>query len=123
MAGRTRRSIEYAKKLKDPRWQRKRLEILQRDDFACKDCRDRASTLHVHHKYYRWGAEPWEYPELALVTLCEACHMYETERESERKETERRMIEVCRERGTDPQTIIAFLEAGNDLLDMWSQAQ
>jgi len=28
----------YADKLKDPRWQRKRLEILQREDFNCEAC-------------------------------------------------------------------------------------
>ncbi len=30
--------------------------------------------LHVHHKYYVKGKLPWEYPNEALVTLCETCH-------------------------------------------------
>jgi len=35
--------------------------------FFCKD-------LHVHHKYYRKGLNPWEYPNDALTTLCWHCH-------------------------------------------------
>lgn len=30
--------------------------------------------MHVHHKYYLKGANPWEYPLEALCTLCPACH-------------------------------------------------
>jgi hypothetical protein len=64
----------YFEKLKDPRWQKLRLEIMQRDGFACVNCGDKDSTLHVHHKFYRKGAAPWEYLDDALETLCEACH-------------------------------------------------
>ena len=39
----------YVEKLKDPRWQRKRLEILQRDDWKCYWCKDDKTTLNVHH--------------------------------------------------------------------------
>lgn len=61
---------EYRKKLLDPRWQKKRLEILERDSFTCKLCGDSQMTLHVHHLYYERGNEPWEYPLEALATLC-----------------------------------------------------
>lgn len=64
----------YFEKLRDPRWQRKRLEIMKRDDFACVDCGDNSATLNVHHKFYRRGFEPWNYADEALVTLCEPCH-------------------------------------------------
>lgn len=64
----------YRDKLLDPRWQRKRLEIFQRDDFTCRHCGDNSKTLHVHHHYYAPNAEPWEYHESALVTLCCDCH-------------------------------------------------
>jgi len=30
--------------------------------------------LNVHHNYYIRGKKPWEYPDDALVTLCEDCH-------------------------------------------------
>ncbi len=70
---------EYAAKFKDPRWQRKRLEIMERDQFACVKCGDKDSTLNVHHKFYEFGQAPWEYPPCALVTLCEVCHQDEDE--------------------------------------------
>lgn len=69
----------YAEKLKDPRWQKRRLEILSRDDWACQACGDKTSTLHVHHRFYERGLEPWEAANWALVTLCEDCHELEKE--------------------------------------------
>ena len=69
----------YSEKLKDPRWQKKRLKILERDEFTCQSCFDSESTLHVHHRYYIRGAEPWGYPNEALQTLCESCHEEERE--------------------------------------------
>jgi hypothetical protein len=66
--------MTYSEKLKDPRWQRKRLEILQRDSFTCQDCGDSESTLHVHHCLYIWGHDPWDYAPGELRTLCETCH-------------------------------------------------
>lgn len=64
----------YGEKLRDPRWQRKRLEVLARDDWKCTMCDDRTSTLHVHHAYYVSAREPWDYPLQAYHSLCETCH-------------------------------------------------
>ena len=64
----------YATKRLDPRWQKKRLEILSRDEFTCRDCGDKDNTLHVHHCLYHRGAEPWEYENDELRTLCAECH-------------------------------------------------
>jgi hypothetical protein len=69
----------YSEKLKDPRWQRKRLEILERDKWCCQRCFDSTSTLHVHHLRYIPGCEPWSYPQELYLTLCEECHSYEFE--------------------------------------------
>ena len=69
--------MSYSQKLKDPRWQKKRLLILNRDKFTCQECADDESTLHVHHIYYEPGNDPWDYPDYALVTLCESCHSEE----------------------------------------------
>jgi len=66
--------MTYSDKLRDPRWQRKRLEIMQRDGFACRDCGDDSATLHVHHCLYRKDAEPWENDASELRTLCAKCH-------------------------------------------------
>lgn len=64
----------YWKLLQHPNWQRKRLEILERDNFACTYCGADTEQLHVHHGYYRRGANPWDYPNKSLTTLCEPCH-------------------------------------------------
>ena len=64
----------YWEKLKDPRWQKKRLEALQKAEFLCQYCYDGTTTLHVHHKEYFKGREPWEYSVDQLAVLCENCH-------------------------------------------------
>lgn len=62
----------------DPRWQKKRLEILSRDNFACTQCGTTEKTLHVHHTVYRNEAEgPWDYLDSSLITLCDDCHKAE----------------------------------------------
>ncbi len=86
----------YTQKFLDPRWQRKRLEILSRDQFCCQRCFDTESTLHVHHKFYRAGADPWDYPDEALVTLCEGCHENEGHFG---KSADRELLEALKTRG------------------------
>jgi len=66
--------MTYSEKLKSPHWQKKRLEILQRDNFSCQCCGDKESSLHVHHTKYIANTDPWEYDNDSLVTLCENCH-------------------------------------------------
>jgi len=66
--------MTYAEKLKDPRWQKKRLEIMQLAEFACEECGDKESTLHVHHRYYVKSRYPWQYPNFALRCICSQCH-------------------------------------------------
>jgi hypothetical protein len=63
----------YAEKLKDPRWQRKRLEVMNRDNFTCLDCGSTNRHLQVHHCYYEKG-EPWDTSSEFLMTLCMDCH-------------------------------------------------
>lgn len=64
--------MEYGRKLQDPRWQRRRLEIMKRDNFQCCYCSDCNTELQIHHLKYT--GEPWEAPEKDLVTLCAHCH-------------------------------------------------
>lgn len=71
--------MTYSEKLKDPRWQKKRLEILKRDDFTCQWCGDKANTLHVHHLEYHKGRDPWNYDDDCLITLCVNCHECEAD--------------------------------------------
>lgn len=64
----------YSEKLKDPRWQKTRLEVLSRDGWNCRSCGSTEKTLHVHHSYYVGGRDPWDYPPSVLVSLCKDCH-------------------------------------------------
>jgi 5-methylcytosine-specific restriction endonuclease McrA len=64
----------YGELLRDPRWQRKRLEVMQREDFTCQNCGAKNQTLNVHHRYYAKGMKPWEYDDDTLHCLCEPCH-------------------------------------------------
>jgi hypothetical protein len=64
----------YWQKLRDPRWQKRRLEIMDRDKFACRMCGNDRETLNVHHLAYERNGEPWDTDEYLLVTLCEPCH-------------------------------------------------
>lgn len=65
---------KFIDQYKDPRWQKKRLEILQRDKFTCRSCTDNTTTLHVHHLKYNEHSLIWEYGNEDLITLCETCH-------------------------------------------------
>ena len=67
------KQTSYSEKLRDPRWQKKRLCVMQRDGFACRDCGDEKSTLQVHHCHYEKGG-PWMTDERFLLTLCGDCH-------------------------------------------------
>jgi len=64
----------YREKLEDPRWQKKRLQILERDSWRCRLCGDGGAMLHVHHIVYKKGLYPWEHSENLLITLCKTCH-------------------------------------------------
>lgn len=70
--------MTYSEKLKDPRWQKKRLEILNRDGWKCQECSGKDSELNVHHRSYHPGLDPWDYPVAELVTLCRSCHEIRT---------------------------------------------
>jgi len=65
---------DYQTKLKSPQWQKNRLQVLNRDKWRCKLCKDEETTLHVHHLEYQPKKQPWEYPLSNFVTLCEHCH-------------------------------------------------
>ena len=86
----------YRNKLKDPRWQKMRLKVFERDKFRCQFCSDEKSTLLVHHLYYSRDCDPWDYPLEALTTLCEGCHEDESQF---RRESEDKLIRTLRHTG------------------------
>lgn len=64
----------YSEKLRDPRWQKMRLKVMERDGFTCQFCWAKDKTLNVHHKSYSRGRDPWDYPGTNFLTLCDDCH-------------------------------------------------
>lgn len=76
---------EYEKKLTDPEWQRKRLEVMQRDKWACQACGMTTMQLEVHHTDYWSNMKPWQYPADMLITLCHGCHQMEKSRHKHEK--------------------------------------
>lgn len=69
----------YKAALFDPRWKRKRQEVLARDEHKCIICVG-TENLHVHHRQYHFlndlgkFKEPWEYGSKYLISLCQSCH-------------------------------------------------
>ena len=59
-------------KYEDPRWQKLRLKVFERDSWRCAGCADTKSTLVAHHKKYVGNI--WESPEEDLQTVCKQCH-------------------------------------------------
>lgn len=77
----TRKPNEFFAKYKHPKWQEKRLKVMDEAGFKCLICGDKDSTLNVHHISYLKNRDPWEYENNELVCLCEGCHaeMHATE--------------------------------------------
>lgn len=67
-------SNDYFASYQNPLWQKKRLENLQLANYQCVNCGEKDSQLHVHHKQYFKGRNPWEYENNQLEVLCESCH-------------------------------------------------
>ena len=70
----TKRQNDYAQKLKDPKWQKRRLEMLEIANWQCNVCHDEKEELHIHHIEYFQGRDPWEYSDDEMICLCKTCH-------------------------------------------------
>jgi len=97
---------EFEKQIKSPQWQKRRLEIMQIDNFTCQMCGDKESTLNVHHIHYSDDRNYWEYDDWELITLCERCH----ESEHGNNETISNQIKQLKSRGYLNCEIILLLE-------------
>lgn len=104
--------ITYAEKLKDPRWQKKRLEIFQRDQFRCMECFSDEKSLQVHHIAYK-GKNPWDTPNELLITYCHECHQKEEDKLKAAGET---FVKLMRGDGENSRSIDYFLENLKDLM-------
>lgn len=67
------KNMTYSEKLGDQKWQEKRDRVREKANFKCQDCGNN-NNLQVHHCYYRFGLEPWQYPIDSLRCLCSNCH-------------------------------------------------
>lgn len=63
----------YDQELKNPRWQKRRLEKMQQAGWKCEICGDDKEELNVHHPEYN-GRQAWEYTLSDLECLCKTCH-------------------------------------------------
>ena len=66
-------NMAYSDDIKSGKWQRLRLEVMQRDQFRCRACKCE-NNLNVHHLYYESDKHIYDYEIESLVTLCENCH-------------------------------------------------
>jgi len=66
--------MKYSDQIKHPKWQKKRLEVLNLKGFKCEVCENEDKTLHVHHRFYLKNRNAWEYDNDVFQVLCEDCH-------------------------------------------------
>lgn len=64
----------YRSQYLDPRWQKKRLEVMQERHFTCEICYAKDQTLNVHHKQYISNKDVWDYENCQLSVICQDCH-------------------------------------------------
>jgi len=92
---------DYSELLKHPKWQKRRLEIFERDNFTCQKCGATEETLHIHHLKYLKNALPWESPSEDLITLCEICHSWVSYMKLTPDEfQDMKVVKYCDENGT-----------------------
>jgi hypothetical protein len=64
----------YRSQYLDPRWQKKRLEVMEQQGFTCQRCETTEKTLSVHHNQYIPNRDVWDYENSQLSVLCQDCH-------------------------------------------------
>ena len=104
--------MEYSEKLKDPRWQKLRLKVFERDNWECRWCNNTIATLTVHHLYYEKDKEPWDYPLDAFLTVCEPCHKFDFE---QRYIAEQKLLAELKRKGFSPASTMRIAESVQNL--------
>ena len=66
--------MTYAEQIKSPKWQKRRLEVLGKNNFTCQLCGQDEKELNVHHVNYDSKRKIWEYDDHELLVLCKSCH-------------------------------------------------
>lgn len=97
--------MTYQEQLKHPKWQKKRLEVLQHNKFICQECGEAEEELHVHHTQYKKGAAVWEYDVSELQCLCHSCHQDTHDLEAAIKERSNRLLPAGK------QKVLSFIDS------------
>ncbi len=63
----------YREKLQNPLWADFAKSMRNLRGNSCQLCRQRG-VLQVHHWFYDFNREPWEYSPDEVAVLCEDCH-------------------------------------------------
>ena len=69
--------MTYQQSLLTERWKTKRLKLIIAARFECQDCArsfPSEKKLEVHHCWYEYGKEAWDYPDDCFLVLCRKCH-------------------------------------------------
>ena len=82
----------FRKQLKDPRWEKRRIELLENVQWRCQLCGNQKEELHVHHSYYEKGKAPWDYPNAPQIVLCHTCDAERTHKPDFMKYHEARFV-------------------------------
>lgn len=66
--------MTYSEQLKSPKWQKRRLQVLEAAGWKCCNCHKEDRQLQVHHGAYLRGVDLWDYPPEMFHVLCDKCH-------------------------------------------------
>jgi len=67
-------ALSYKEQLKHPLWDKKRQEILERDNYKCVICGTDLHRLEIHHLCYFPDSLVWEYENELLISVCGKHH-------------------------------------------------
>lgn len=104
------KKTDYSKKLSNPLWQKKRLELMNLRGFKCEMCGCEEKELHIHHRFYIKGRQVWEYDNDVFQVLCYECHDKIHKQEKEGKTTEKIVEKIVEVVPTKYEGIIAMLD-------------
>ena len=107
--------VTYSEKLRDPRWQRIRIDVWRRAGCMCEACGNDKESLEVHHCYYEKGKEPWDYPLSCFLLLCESCH---SEWHEEKQKLERTFAEFYSSDLLQARGLVTGFKASNNHMDV-----
>ena len=107
--------VTYSEKLRDPRWQRVRIDVWRRAGCMCEACGNDKESLEVHHCYYEKGKEPWDYPHTCFLLLCESCH---SEWHEEKQKLDKTLAEFYTEDIMQARGLLTGFKACNNHTDV-----